>query len=213
MELRLPSFIVLAALAGCVAPGLHPTGTTDAADGGVRAGARGGPNSSDAGHSAPGRLVQRTSPSRPDDGDIEVTFSAQAVNDEDFEVGVGTINAGVGYYLSDGLEIVGRQSASFSDVGPGADVWDGSTRVGLDYNFDTQPVIPYVGVLFGWVYGDSVDETLTAGPEGGLKWYVKDEAFIQLSVEYQFFFDENDVVGDAVEDGQFVYGIGFGLKF
>ena len=69
------------------------------------------------------------------------------------------------------------------------------------------------GLLIGRTYGDSIQELWTGGPEAGIKWYVKDEAFLLAGVEYQVYFDSDDRVGDAFEDGTFYYQLGFGLRF
>ena len=73
--------------------------------------------------------------------------------------------------------------------------------------------MPYIGANIGYAYGDQVNDTFLAGPEGGVKYFVNNTTFIFLSVEYQFFFDEGDDIEGAFSDGQFVYGLGIGFKF
>jgi hypothetical protein len=121
------------------------------------------------------------------------------------------MSGSVGYFLSDHSELGLRQSVSFSDFGDS--IWNGSTRVFYDYHFGDGPLRPLIGLNFGWVYGDTVEETLAAAPEAGLKWFVTPEAFVFGLAEYQFFFEDTDEADDAFEDGSFVYtfGIGFAL--
>lgn len=162
------------------------------------------------------RAAQEASGYRmPRKGDFEVTLGASGTNDEDFEAGSAALGGGVGYYLTDEFQLVGRQTLTFSDPGPGSDNWNGASRAGIDYNFriEDSTIIPYVGALLGWVYGDNVDEQFVGGPAAGLKWYLRQDAFLQFNAEYQFFFDDEDRVGDVFEDGQFVYTLGFGVKF
>jgi hypothetical protein len=47
-----------------------------------------------------------------------------------------------------------------------------------------------------------------------VKYYVNANTFIQLAVEYEFFFNNsNDDFSNTVSDGQFVYGLGIGFRF
>ena len=75
------------------------------------------------------------------------------------------------------------------------------------------PIVPFVGINGGVVYGDSVKESIILGPEAGARFYVKDDVFLRALVEYQFFLDKSDRVGNAFDDGQFVMGVGFGIRF
>lgn len=144
----------------------------------------------------------------------EFTLGGAGSNDEDFDVGGGQLSASVGYYLTDALALTVRQNLAFSDAGPGIpDLWNGSSRLALDYVFPTAWVRPFVGVNVGAVYGDTVKETLEAAPEAGVKFFVKEDAFIQLIAEYQFLFETSDRINDAFDNGQFVYGVDVGLRF
>lgn len=153
-------------------------------------------------------------PYGPKAGDWEVTLGATGVNDEDFNAGSASGAASVGFFLTDHLEVVGRQNIAYFDAGDNQPTaWNGLTRVALDYHIPFGPVVPFIGGNFGVVYGESVDETLTAAPEVGVKWYVKEGAFVQGMVEYQFFFDSSNDIDDGFENGSFVYGVGIGLMF
>lgn len=145
-------------------------------------------------------------------GDWELTLGANASNGPDFDGFTGGGNGGIGYYLTDQLEIGIRQSVNYSDVGVDSSL-NGSTRVALDFHFDLGDVRPFVGGNVGYVYGDAVADTWEAAPEAGLKWYLNESTFIYGIVEYQFFFDEADDVDDAFSDGQFLYTLGIGWNW
>lgn len=144
----------------------------------------------------------------------ELTLNGAGSNDQDFNAGSAQVNASLGYYLTEELEVQLRQSLSFFDAGSGVnDQWNGITRVALDYHFPLECWWPFIGINLGYIYGDTLNETMTAGVEGGVKVYVKESTFIQGMVEYDFFFDSSDRIGDAFEDGAFFYSLGVGFRF
>jgi hypothetical protein len=144
----------------------------------------------------------------------EVTISGSGSSNKTFDAGSGSVSASIGYYLTDMLEASVRQLVSVSDPGPNqASAFNGATRLALDANLGSGTVRPYLGANFGWVYGDSVEETFVAGPEGGLKVYLKDDVFFHLGLEYLFFFDDGDQAVNAFDDGQFIYALGMGVRF
>ena len=104
-----------------------------------------------------------------------------------------------------------RQGISFADAGDSST--SASTRIGIDYNFNFDRLVPFVGVNVGYLYGDDVNETGLAGLGGGLKWYVKPETFIFAAAEYQFFFEDSDDADDSFDDGSFVYTLGIGFNW
>lgn len=144
----------------------------------------------------------------------ELTLNGAGSNDQDFNAGTGQLSGSLGYYVTEELEVQVRQTLSFFDPGEGIeDQWNGITRVALDYHFPLECWWPFLGVNLGYIYGDTVNETMTAGAEGGVKVYVKEDTFIQGMVEYDFFFDESDRIEDAFEDGAFFYSLGVGFRF
>ena len=144
----------------------------------------------------------------------ELTLNGAGSNDQDFNAGNGQLNASLGYYVTEELEVQLRQTVSFFDAGNGIeDRWNGITRVALDYHFPLECWWPFIGVNLGYIYGDTVNETMTAGGEVGVKVYVKESTFIQGMMEYDFFFDESDRIEDAFEDGAFFYSLGVGFRF
>jgi len=144
----------------------------------------------------------------------ELTLGASGSNNEDFDAGAAQLAASVGYYVAEGLELSIRQNLWFADAGERfSDTWNGMSRFAADYVFPSDWVRPFLGVNVGAVYGDTIKESLEAAPEAGVKFYVKDDAFIQVLVEYQFLFETSDRINDAFDNGQFVYGIDLGLRF
>lgn len=145
-------------------------------------------------------------------GDWELTLSGQGRHGPDVNGVDAGINASLGYFITKELELGVRQSVSYADDTGAGSAWVGTTRLALDYHFDLGRWQPYVGANLGYQYGD-VHNSFEAAPEAGVKFFVNSTTFIQLGVEYQFFFDRDSNAGNAFSDGQFVYGLGIGFKW
>ena len=157
-------------------------------------------------------LAPRSTYAYFEEGDKEVTLSGTAANGNDFNGVVAGVNGSLGYFLTDNLELSVRQTITYTDIGVGSAL-NGSTRVALDFHFDLEALQPFVGGNFGYVYGDAVNDTFEAAPEGGVKWFVNSTTFIFAMAEYQFFFDSGDSASNSFSDGQFVYTLGIGFRF
>jgi len=145
-------------------------------------------------------------------GDWELSLSGQAAHGPDLNGVSAAAQGNLGYFLTDQFEVGLRQSISYTDIGVGSAL-NGSTTVAVDYNFDIGRFVPYIGANIGYVYGDAVSDSWQAGPEGGVKYFVNNTTFVFVSVQYEFFFDQNSDAGDAFSDGQFLYGLGIGFRF
>ncbi len=145
-------------------------------------------------------------------GDKELTLSGSGSSAKDFDSSSFSIEAGLGYFFTENLEWLVRQGVFVVDQ-PGANSWNGSTRLGLDYHFGLQQYQPFLGASIGYLYGDDVKETFLAGPEAGLKAFVNSTTFILASVEYQFLFEDANDADDQFDDGRFVYNLGIGFKW
>ena len=145
-------------------------------------------------------------------GDYELTLSGSGSNGPDFNVTDFGVNGNLGYFLTKELEVGVRQSASYADDQGAGSAWFGSTRLALDYHFDLGRVQPYIGGNIGYQYGD-IHNTWEAAPEAGIKWFVNSTTFIQLGVEYQFFFDQDSDASSSFSDGRFLYGLGIGFRW
>ena len=145
-------------------------------------------------------------------GQWELTLGGAANNGPNFNGFSAAVNGSLGYFVTDALEFSVRQSVAYSDLGGSG--WDGSTRLALDYHVPvTDALLPYVGANLGYVYGPNVRDTFEAAPEAGVKYFVNPSTFIYVSVEYQFFFNQNTSSGAAFKNGQFIYGLGIGFRF
>src|SRR5690606_15122652 len=141
----------------------------------------------------------------------ELILAGSGANDEDFDSGAGSINAELGHYLTDEVVVGLRQGVSFADFGDSA--WNGATSIYGQYVFDLDRWRPFLGASLGYLYGDDTEETFIAGPEGGVKYYVKDDTFIYLRGAYEFLFEDADDADDSFDDGRWVYALGIGFNF
>lgn len=146
-------------------------------------------------------------------GDREVTISGQGQSDKDLDNNAFSMTASYGKYMSDQGQVGIRQSLSVSDrEGDSAD-FDGATVGFYDYHFGGGDLRPFLGANLGYNYGDRTEETFSAGPEAGLKYYVLDKTFVQGMVQYQFLFDSGSDVDDNYDDGILYYSVGMGFNF
>ena len=145
-------------------------------------------------------------------GDRELILIGSGSSDEDFDNTVLNAEIGLGYFFTDTLSLALRQGVSYRDVDNG-DIWNGSTRLGLDLHIPTRYVIPYIGVNAGYLYGDAVNDQFIAGPEAGIKIFANPSSFIFAGLEYQILFESADDIDDQWDDGRFVYQLGIGMVF
>jgi hypothetical protein len=145
-------------------------------------------------------------------GDWELTLTGSGASDNDLDANTIAANVGLGYFVTDQIELALRQGVGFAD-NEAESSWNASTRVAADFHFDFDRIQPFVGGSFGGIYGDDTEDTFLAGPEGGVKFFVNDTTFIFAMVEYQFFFEDEDDADEAFDDGQFVYSLGIGFRF
>lgn len=147
-------------------------------------------------------------------GPWELALGGAGISNDRVSAGSGQVTGAVGYYLNDVVELLVRQNASYSNDGAGSsDVWTAASRVALDVHLPLGNVVPYVGANLGYAYGTLISDSLMGGPEAGIKFYVKDDVFVLLSGEYQFFFDSSDSLNSAFDDGQILYGLMLGVRF
>ena len=151
----------------------------------------------------------------PVKGDWEFTLGGNGTSNSDFGTNTGGFNASVGYFLTDAFEVAVRQTLTFTAGGDvNNDAVGGATYAALDYHFRAgQKLRPFVGVTFGGIYGDFVNDSLAAGLEGGLKYYVKPKTFIFGTFGWNWLFDDGDSLTNNFDDGSFVYTAGVGFHF
>lgn len=150
----------------------------------------------------------------PESGDRTFTLSGTGTSDNDFDSNTFGVTAELGWFLNDRVEAGARQTINLIARDDDDDDWSGATRAFADWHFGGPNAFqPFVGVNVGGIYGESVKDSFTAGPEVGFKYYVKDKTFIELQAEYQFLFEDADEIDDEFDDGAFFYTLGIGYNF
>ncbi|MBS3804459.1 MAG: hypothetical protein KGY54_07920 [Oleiphilaceae bacterium] len=149
----------------------------------------------------------------PAEGEQEFTLNGSGKSDNDFDTNTFDMSASWGQYLTPRGLVGVRQFLSVIDQENSGTDLDGSTAVFYDHHFDFNRARPFIGVNLGYNYGDRSEETFSAGPEAGLKYYVRTKTFIQAMVQYQFLFEDADEADDNFEDGIFSYSLGVGYNF
>ncbi len=150
----------------------------------------------------------------PQAGDRALTLSGTGNSDKKFNNNNFGMSGELGYFTSDSLELGVRQSVNGSIVDNGRDAWAGATRGFADWHFGGPNAFqPFLGLNVGGLYGDNVKETWAAGPEAGMKYYVRDKTYIQFQAEYEFLFQNADDVDNTFDDGAFFYTLGIGYNF
>jgi hypothetical protein len=149
-----------------------------------------------------------------DAGTWELTLSGSGASNRDFDAGNAGLQASLGVFVLDQLEISGRQNVAYSDNDNfGGTNVSASSSLALDYHFDLDRFQPFVGAAIGYLYGKNTNDTGVFGPEAGVKFFVKDDTFIYGLIQYQFFFHNGDEFDDNFDDGSFVYGVGIGFTW
>lgn len=150
----------------------------------------------------------------PQQGDRTLTLSGSGSSDNDFDSNSFALAGELGWFATDAFEWGVRQTVNLIARDDAADDWSGGTRIFGDWHFGGSNAFqPFVGVSVGGFYGEHVKDTFAAGPELGMKYYVKDDTFIELQAEYQFLFEDADEVDDRFDDGAFLYSLGIGFSF
>jgi hypothetical protein len=146
-------------------------------------------------------------------GPFELELGGTGANGPNFNGFTASVNGSVGFYFTDVIELSLRQTAGYSDIAGVA--WNGSTRLAIDANIplgDQGQITPYIGANIGYAYGSPYHDSWEAAPEAGIKFYVTGSAFIYFSVEYQFLFNQHSSAAGALSKGEFLYGLGIGVR-
>jgi hypothetical protein len=150
----------------------------------------------------------------PEAGDMEFTLGGSGSANRELDDSSGGLNASLGWYLSNTLEVVVRQSFNQSNSSAGGSSWSGGTRIAVDQHILPRgPLRPFVGVNFGGVYGEDTNDTWVAGLEAGVKFYVQERTFVFALVDYGFAFRDADDADEAFSDGGFTWSLGIGFNF
>lgn len=144
----------------------------------------------------------------------EVTIGGGGGANTEIDSSFGSINVSLGQYTSENSLWSLRQSAMYVNPDGGSQSWNGWTRLAYDRHFGTTGAWrPFIGANAGRIYGDAVHDSWTAGLETGAKYYVTPRTFVQLTVEYGWFFDNGDNFDTQFHDGQWSWGMGVGYRF
>ncbi len=147
-------------------------------------------------------------------GDWEFSLGGGGASNRALNNSLGGVNASLGYFLTDGLEVSMRQFVNYSNgPGGGGTDYDGATFAGIDAHFGTGRLHPFVGVTFGRLYGDSTNDSWAAGIEGGLKFYVLSKTFLFATGTYDWIFSHASRPADNFSDGAFLWSLGVGFNF
>lgn len=144
-------------------------------------------------------------------GHWELTLGGNGSSDESFDSTIFSAAGSVGHFVTDNFELLLRQDIKYSEVASGDDLWNGGTRIGMDYHFSIEALYPFVGASVGYLYGDTVEEQFVAGPQVGVKFFANSTTFLLGMVEYEFFFNDTSNAKDNYDDGRFVYNVGIGF--
>lgn len=100
-----------------------------------------------------------------------------------------------------------RQGGSYTFFDDRRDEWLLDTEVFGNVNYVMEDTfwVPYLGVGLGGAYNDQTS-TGTATPQGGVKFFVTEQAYIDTSIRYTFPFSNNDI-----GNGAFVSNLGVGF--
>jgi hypothetical protein len=152
-----------------------------------------------------------------DAGTWELTLTGAGTSNQDIDAGTFSVQGSLGYFIFDQFELLGRQSIGYADTDTldgGGTVVTATSSIGIDYHFDLDRFQPFIGAAVGYNYGSSeIDETWFAGPEAGLKYFVKDDTFLYGLIQYQWFWEDSDSFTNNADDGGFLYAVGIGFTW
>lgn len=144
----------------------------------------------------------------------QFTLGGGGVSNRDFDNSSGSIDFSFGQFSSANSLWAVRQSISYVNPDNGGRSWNGATRLAYDYNLATDGVTrPFIGISGGGVYGDNVDDSWTAGLEGGARYYVQNRTFVYGMISYDWLFNHANDLDDRFDDGRFGWTLGVGFDF
>jgi hypothetical protein len=145
-----------------------------------------------------------------DAGPFEFTLGGSGSNSKDFDNGGGSIAGSFGWWATPNIELSVRDNASYNDSGNGSS-WGNQVRVAIDLAANLDRFQPFIGANIGYISGTNVHDTAEGAPEAGLKFFLNNSTFIYGMVEYNFFFNSSG--NTTFDKGQFLYGVGLGMRF
>lgn len=141
------------------------------------------------------------------------TISVQEGSALDAGQGTPSLEPTVGILFTGRLAGAFDHEVAVGEAQDGGGLSDGWIRGSLGYHFDLDRWRPFVGGNLGRHERYEDKATWRAGPEGGLTYYLTPSAFVMTLIEYDITFDDAARVDEALNDGRFIYSLGFGLRY
>jgi hypothetical protein len=159
-------------------------------------------------------LSPATGIARPQQGDNTLTLSGSGANDRRFDTGSLNFGFEYGNFWTQSWQVGLRQGLGYTWIDGADNIWSGATRAFSGYHFVGDSAwVPHLGASVGFIYGDNVSNSLSAGLEAGVKYYVLENTFVGLLAEYQFLFESPGDIGDQFNDGAIFYNLSVGYHF
>ncbi|MBI2510664.1 MAG: hypothetical protein HYV96_01680 [Opitutae bacterium] len=149
----------------------------------------------------------------PHRGDRELIIGGSGGADRSFDNSFGGATVSYGYFVSDSLSSILRQSINYSNPEDTGSQWNGATRFAVDQHFLEGPLRPFLGANVGRIYGERVRDSWVAGLEGGMKYYVQPRTFLHATIEYGWLFQHARSIDDRFDNGQWNWSLGVGFNF
>jgi hypothetical protein len=109
-----------------------------------------------------------------------------------------------GAYLTPGWQLGFRQALNYNFIEDRSDIWVATTAPFVNYHFRASEVVyPYLGTFVGRAWNDR-DATGTLGPQAGVKFFVHDQAFLNLGYRYEWFWNRFNRISNNADDGNHV---------
>lgn len=144
----------------------------------------------------------------------EFTLGGSGISNKDMDDSQGGIEFSYGTFLSPASEWVLRQSFNYANPANGDSGWNGSTRLAYDVHINHDGFArPFFGLSAGRIYGDTVNDSWTAGLEVGSKFFVRSRTFIYAMASYDWLFDRGSQIDDRFDDGRLGWNLGIGYQF
>jgi hypothetical protein len=158
-------------------------------------------------------LVVGSAAAAPGEGANEVQVSAGFNHTQGSDSGSLNGDLSYGYYLTPGWQLGFRQALNYNFIDDERDFWLATTTPFINYNFRvTDIIVPYVGAFIGAAWNDR-DFTGTVGPQGGVKFFVHNTAFVNVGYRYEIFFDSVKAIDNSSSRGNHVLNLGVGFTW
>ncbi|HTL67423.1 MAG TPA: hypothetical protein VL200_07165 [Lacunisphaera sp.] len=144
----------------------------------------------------------------------ELTLGAAGASNREMNDSFGALDFSYGMFMSPTAEWLLRQSVDYTNPRNADSSWNGSTRLAFDYHLATDVMTrPFLGANVGYVYGDTVHDSWTAGLEAGAKVFIKPQTFLYAMASYDWRFDRGNQIDDRFNSGRYGWSVGLGYDF